>query len=528
MKELPLGIQTFEKIRKDPEKYVYIDKTKEIAAIAKEVTPCFLSRPRRFGKSLTCSTIQALFEGKKELFKDLWIAEEGRWKWEEHPVVYLNFAEIDHENVSQLKKGLFETLQDVGEKYGITVDSGVTLKTAFKRLVQKLSQKNPVVIIVDEYDKPILDHISNIPVAEKMRATLSSFYGVIKNIDRYLRYIFITGVTKFSKTSIFSGINNLYDLTYSEEGATLCGYTHAELVTNFSEHIEAFAQEGEETSSEEIINKLREWYNGYRFSKKRLQDKTSFVYNPFSILSVLKFKLFENFWFESGTPRFLIDLLKKEEYSIINLNQEVQLAESELGSFEIDDLPLFPILLQTGYLTLTNYDKEIRGYTAKFPNEEIRESMKEFILKLMIKIQASTFHPLILSMRRAVLDGKIQLFCETMHQLFSHIPYDLHVKKEKYFQTIFFLIVHVVGANVKTEVPTNVGRIDALIETKNDVFLFEFKFKKTPEKALDQIKERKYFEPYMSINKPITLIGLTFDLEKKNISSDWIIEKIKK
>jgi len=285
---------------------------------------------------------------------------------------------------------------------------------------------------------------------------------------------------------------------------------------------------GEETSSEEIINKLREWYNGYKFSDKSFKDQKKHIYNPFSILNVLKTKRFKNFWFESGTPRFLIDLLKKEEYSIINLNQEVQLAESELGSFEIDDLPLFPILLQTGYLTLTNYDKEIRGYTAKFPNEEIRESMKEFILKLMIKIQASTFHPLILSMRRAVLDGKIQLFCETMHQLFSHIPYDLHVKKEKYFQTIFFLIVHVVGANVKTEVPTNVGRIDALIETKNDIFLFEFKFKKTPEKALDQIKEKKYFEPYMSINKPITLIGLTFDLEKKNISSDWIIEKIKK
>ena len=527
MKELPLGIQTFEKIRKDPEKYIYIDKTKEIAAIAKKETPCFLSRPRRFGKSLTCSTIQALFEGKKELFKNLWIAGEGRWKWEEHPVVYLNFAEIDHKTYERLEISICKTLKLIAKKYKFVINDDIP-GDALVELIEFLSKKNSVVIIVDEYDKPILDHINDISTAEKIRATLSSFYGVIKNIDRHLRYIFITGVTKFSKTSIFSGINNLYDLTYSEEGATLCGYTHAELVTNFSDHIEAFAQEGEETSSEEIINKLREWYNGYKFSDKSFKDQKKHIYNPFSILNVLKTKRFKNFWFESGTPRFLIDLLKKEEYPIINLNQEVQLAESELGSFEIDDLPLIPLLLQTGYMTLASYNKSSTNYTLGFPNHEVHFSFLRFIVKLISTIKAATFNNFINNFRKELTAGDIESFCHRLKFFFTQIPYVIHINEEKYFQSMFYVVVNMLGAKIQVEIPTNVGRIDALIETKNDVFLFEFKFKKTPEKALDQIKEKKYFEPYMSINKPITLIGLTFDLKKKNISSDWIIEKINK
>ena len=517
MKDLPIGIQTFEKLRKSD--YIYVDKTEQIYNLAKTETPYFLSRPRRFGKSLLCSTFEVLFEGKKELFKNLWI-ENSNWNWQQYPIIYLDFTAIAHSTPKELEQALHETINALAVKNNIPIQASFTLKTKFLTLVKELAQKNPVVLIIDEYDKPIIDHLTNIEVANQMRQILGNFYGTIKALDQYLKFVFITGVTKFAKISIFSELNNLNDITCDESYSTLCGYTFTEIKQNFKENINQFADK-QQCSQEDIISKLTRMYNGYRFSDN--PDKK--VYNPFSILLSLQKNKFEDYWFQTGTPRFLIDLIKKHNYAIIDF-EGVKLSSSKIKAFEIDNMDIKTLLYQTGYLTIADYDVESDNYTLSYPNHEVRTALTKHIVEALTLLPIDEYNDFIKFFRIALRNNDIEAFCKTLHQFFTKIPYTIHIEKERYVQLLFTITAKLLGFEVEVEVATNKGRIDAVIKTLKHIYIFEFKMKKSSQKAIQQIENKKYYQMYEKQGKQITLVGISFDVEKKNIETDWTIKKL--
>ncbi|MBM3886468.1 AAA family ATPase [Candidatus Dependentiae bacterium] len=534
MKLLPIGIQTFEKIREKPGQYLYVDKTRELYELATSGSVYFLSRPRRFGKSLLCSTIKSLFEDRKDLFEGLWIAQSD-WQWEKHPIIHLSFAGITRRSTEELRKGLIEFLRRTAHDYGISLPGGTTLTEQFIILIMSLAERNKVVIIIDEYDKPILDHITNFDVAHQMREILKELYEVVKDLDRYLHFVFITGVTKFAKTSIFSGINNLQDISLSPVAATVCGFTYEELTDNFQPFIQALAEK-RKLSAEETTDQLRRWYNGYSFDA---DGENPLVYNPFSILLALQNKQFKNYWFESGTPTFLINLIKKNNYPIMDF-QSVKIAASQLASFEIDKIKLDVLMQQTGYLTITGYDEGSRNYSVSYPNFEVFAALSEIIIPMMTELEPAALNDYVVWFRQALQAGDIEHFCKTLKQFFTEIPYTIVVEDgaekpkqkskqitlEKYYQTIFFVICRLLTRQVWIEQATNTGRIDAVLEFEQRIVIVEFKVNQSGRAALEQIKEKKYADSYVRGGKEILLVGINFDSQIRNISDDWMVEKL--
>ena len=516
MKDLPIGIQTFELLRK--EDYIYADKTKQIYKLAQKTSRYFLSRPRRFGKSLLCSTFEALFQGKKELFKNLWI-ENSDWDWQQYPVIHLDFTEIAHSTPKELEQNLSWELQSIANKNNIDLSTAPSNKAKFSTLVKELSQKNPVVLLIDEYDKPITDHLTNIEVADKMRQILRDFYGTIKALDKHLQFVFLTGVTKFAKVSIFSGLNNLDDITIMPVSSSLLGYTQEELEKNFSEHIDYWANQ-KKISRDIFIEETKMWYNGYCFFPKK-----ETVYNPHSILSYFKHGTIKNFWFQTGTPSFLIDIIKKNDYPIIDL-EYTQINESNFEAFSPENLELFVLLFQTGYLTIKDYNPRTRNYILSYPNYEVREAMTKLIITSMTTISPSKYASFVEDFRVALEQNNIDGFCQTLQTFLSGIPYTVQVKYEKYFQSIFLTTVRLIGFKIDVEIATNIGRIDAVVEKDDRILIFEFKVDKTPELAIEQIKTKKYYEPYRNANKPITLIGISFNSKEKTVSIDRKIKNL--
>lgn len=367
MKKLPIDISTFSKMIN--ENFIYIDKTQAIYDLFAGGRRYFLlTRPRRFGKSLLISTLKELFLGNKELFKDLWIGKQKNFEWQSHPVIHLDFSDADNQTADELKISLGWMLDDIASQYGIKLPKAYTPRAKFKWLVKELYKKNSVVVLVDEYDKPILDHLHDKRKANAQRAVLKNFYDGFKGLDAYLRAVFITGVSKFSKTSIFSGLNNLDELSYESEGAQLVGYTESEIITHFKEHIADIAK-AEKTTPQELLDKIRHWYNGYQFSRDPIK-----IYNPFSIVHFFHRKRFENWWFESGTPSFLIELLKKNPYELKDVESK-GFSIASLGTFRIDNIPSITLFFQTGYLTIKEYDEHFNVFKLTYPNEEIRQSL---------------------------------------------------------------------------------------------------------------------------------------------------------
>ena len=365
---LPLDVNTFSTLRNND--FVYIDKTHHIYKLFEERgSYFFLARPRRFGKSLLLSTLKELFEGNKQLFEGLWISNAD-YEWKYHPIIELDFSIIPSATKEELINSLNWRLDEIARRFNIDTSFSPYPPTKLVTIVEKLASHygpNSVVILVDEYDKPILNNISSQSAAEIMSATLKQFYEAFKGIDRHIRAVFITGVTKFAKTSIFSGINNLNDLSLREEAASLLGYTQEEIITYFSQHLQDLATK-ENISYEEALNLIKDWYNGYRFSEKEL-----YVYNPFSLLYCFKYLKCINHWFESGTPSFLISLIRSQYFSWEKLDQYTINREA-LGTFEASDIPLVPILYQTGYLTIADYDTSNDSFTLDYPNREVRGS----------------------------------------------------------------------------------------------------------------------------------------------------------
>jgi hypothetical protein len=512
MKNLPIGIYTFSDIVKD--NYLYIDKTKEIYKFfTEDGRYYFLARPRRFGKSLMVSTLNEIFSGNKELFKGLWI--EDKIDWKSYPVILINFLGTRYESKEELTNTLDYLLEQNAQLHGIKLkEKGYDKR--FKELIMELSKKERVVILVDEYDKPIIDFIEKgkQKTALDNRDVLKTFYSVIKWADKYLKFVFITGVSKFSRVSIFSDLNNLDDITIDDRFSTLLGCTHEELSKYFNDHIEHLGRKMG-ISEKELLEHMQHWYNGYSW------DGCNFLYNPFSILKLFSKNRFGNYWFTTGTPSFLIDHIKNRRLDINRL-ERVEADESIFERFDIENLETFSMLFQTGYLTI----KEIKmmgiksKYILSYPNQEVKESFLKHFLASYTSEEAGTVGSKILDLVEAIKNHHLEEFFTIIRSLFAKIPSELFIKeREAYYHTVIFIILKLVGVDmgVDAEVHTNKGSIDAVLETKDMVYVLEFKMD-TSYKALAQIESRGYHEKYLSSGKKITLIGIGFDSKEKNIS----------
>ena len=492
---------------------MYVDKTEHIYKLLVHGSVYFFSRPRRFGKSLLISTLNEIFEGEKELFKGLWIYNAD-YAWKKHPVVRLDFSKKKAENRDDLKGFILYQLKNIAGKYGVSLERN-QYDEAFDELLTKLSQINKVVILIDEYDKPIIDNIENKELAIELREILKGFYTIIKACDEHIRFVFLTGVSKFSKAGVFSGLNNLKDISMDTRYSSLLGMTRREVVTCFKEHIDWFAK-SEGIGNTELIKKITDWYNGFCFSG--ICEK---VFNPFSMLLLFDNARFSNYWFESATPSFLIKLIKEKNFDLTGFDG-VNISESAFSSYEIENLKTIPILFQTGYLTIAGYNKERMEYTLAYPNFEVKNSMTECLTEAYSFVDREFVHGYAWKLIDALRDHDFELFFDTLRIFFANIPYDLQINKEKYYQTVFYLIFSLVGLKVEAEVKTNKGRIDGVIIDKN-VYIFEFKFNGDKNKALSQIKEKQYFEKYQGMDKEIYLFGVEFT--DRNVG-DWVVEKM--
>ena len=509
LKPLPVGIQTFRKLIEQG--YLYVDKTREIYRLVTEGEVYFLSRPRRFGKSLLLSTLEAIFTGQRELFAGLWI--EGRdYTWEEHPVVRVDFSLFRVNTAEELTEGLQRQVSRLAEPYQVRLSQGAYYEQ-FADLIRQLGARNKVVVLVDEYDKPIIDNLENEAEARWIREVLKGFYGVLKGLDEYLRFVLLTGVSKFSKVGVFSGLNNLEDLTLSPAYAGLLGITEEELGLFFAAHIADFAAR-EGPSEVELRTQIRHWYNGFCFAAGKEQ-----VYNPFSLLLLFKQRRFANYWFESGTPTFLIELLKERGYDVREL-EDLQVDELAFNSYEVENLRPVPLLLQTGYLTIKGYDSESRLYTLSYPNFEVENAFLHHLLSRFSGTENGVLGGTIWQLSTALRGREWERFFDTLQVFFADIPYDIQLPQERYYQTVFYLIFKLLGLRVGAEVRTHRGRIDAVVELSEGVFVFEFKVGGTAEVALAQIAARGYVEPYRQRGKPVYSIGVAFGREERGIV-DW-------
>ncbi len=397
--ELPIGTQDFQKLRTC--NMLYVDKTRQIYDIARLNAPFFLARPRRFGKSLLCSTLDYLFRGKRELFKGLWI-DQSNWEWKTHPVIHLNMSDLQHQTVAILENSIANELIKIGLEYGVTVQREI-VGDMFRKLIIALATIAPVVLIIDEYDKAMINQLHDIAVLNEFRAFFKAFYGSLKGCDQHLRLLFITGVTQFSMVSIFSDINHLNKLTLSESAATLCGYTQQELELTFAPYI-LRAEATEQLSHDEFLAKIKHWYNGYCFTKP--QTHLPRVYNPFSILKFLYDKSFENYWFTTGTPTFVLNLLEQHTFNVPDF-EHVKAVSDELENFTPAEPELTTMLYQTGYLTIQSYDAARRTYILGFPNFEVAASCSEQLLKRIVKLKGSDVRDAGLELREVIIENYI-------------------------------------------------------------------------------------------------------------------------
>ncbi|KKQ48683.1 MAG: hypothetical protein US69_C0016G0015 [candidate division TM6 bacterium GW2011_GWF2_38_10] len=526
MKNLGVSISSFENLIKG--NFVYVDKTAFLYELIKNTGLYFLSRPRRFGKSLTCTTLDAIFKGKKELFKGLAISAMD-YDWKEYPVIHISFAKIEHKNEKELIDNIKVSLHNYVQSYDISLDHALSPGMYLAQLITKLHEKHgPIVIIIDEYDKPMLDHIGDVAMIEKIQTVMRSFYGILKDnhVNSCLRFLFITGVSRFSKISLFSELNNLEDLSMHEKCATMCGYTQHELEYNFNEYINILAQK-ESLTYKQTLEALKHWYNGFRFS-----DLGERVYNPFSITNCLNERKFQNYWFSSGTPKFMLNALSdapeeqrealKEQLLTLELQE---IAGSQLQNLNIARLydHLLVLFLQTGYLTIKEYNKMDRMYSLCYPNEEVRSSCSEQIMKEITDLNINMFNQWANKLRRALVNDDLDLFCSHMQNFMRLLPHNVMVNKEKYYQGVFFLVCKFLGIKMIVEDVTDIGFIDGVITTLEHVYVIEFKRDKTPDIALAQIKKNNYsFKYVIESDLPVVHVGINFDLEDgKQIELGW-------
>ena len=532
IRKMPIGVQSFEVLRK--ESFVYVDKTELIWRLVNESRVHFLSRPRRFGKSLLLSTLKAYFLGQKELFKGLAIEKfeeaekEKREIWQEYPVLYLDFNLAKYETREDLESLLNNHLCRWEELYG-SKDSENTLTERFFGVINRSYEKTgrQAVILIDEYDKPLLQTMwKDEALNETYRTILKGFFGVIKSADQYLRFAFLTGVTKFSKVSIFSDLNNLRDLSLLSDYSAVCGISQEELEADFKPEIEALA-ENNSLTYEEALAKLKQRYDGYKFS----EDGKN-MYNPFSLLNVFADGRMRDYWFATGTPTFLVEYLKKAYYNIPDLDGNVKMNESGLEAYRADAINPLPILFQSGYLTIKDYNDFSRLYRLGFPNDEVRYGFLDNLLPAYTSIRTDKTGVSIWEFYEQIEAGDVDGFMQKMKGIISGIPYDNLTEKdlalrEQNYQTAVYLVFALMNQFVHTEVHCATGRADCIVEFQDKVYIFEFKLtsNETSENAVKQIKEKNYADKYSGRGKKIIAIGSSFDEANRTIK-DWKTEII--
>lgn len=514
-KNYPVGIQSFEKIRE--ENYCYIDKTELIYKLIKTGQYYFLSRPRRFGKSLLISTIETYFLGKKEFFKGL-AMEKLETDWTVHPILHLDLNSEKYDTVEALENKLSLNLKMWEDIYGIN-EYEYSLATRFEGIIRRAFEKTgrKVVILIDEYDKPMLQAIGNEGLLDDYRNILKAFYGAMKSCDRYIRFSLLTGVTKFSKVSVFSDMNNLMDISIDERFASICGITEKELYRDFREDIVELGRNNGMTETE-TKSMLKDMYDGYHFA-----ENSDDIYNPFSILNTFARMRFGSYWFETGTPTFLIQLLKNSGYEINQLTSGMATADS-LGGIDSMEIDPIPILYQSGYLTIKGYDKRFKTYALGFPNNEVEEGFFRYLLPSYTNIRKSGSDFEIVKFVQDIDNGNVDSFMKRLKSFFTDIPYELTRELELHYQNVLFIIFKLLGFYTQVEYHTSNGRIDMVVKTDKYIYVMEFKLDGTAEEAIKQINDKQYVIPFASDKRKLYKIGVNFSKTIKGIER-WIVEE---
>ena len=510
----PIGVQTFEKLRN--EGYVYVDKTALVYKMAQEGSCYFLSRPRRFGKSLLLSTLKAYFEGKRDLFQGLAIAELEA-EWNAYPVLHLDLNAKSFSNIQNLYDLLNDQLTIYEQKYGcVPVDKSP--EGRFRQLIRSARAKTgkDVVVLIDEYDKPILQAVGNESLQDDFRNALKAFYGVLKSADAELRFTLLTGVTKFGKVSVFSDLNNLNDISTDTRYAELCGISEHELHEYFDDEIAELAAANAQTK-EQAYAELRTRYDGYHFSAS-----SQGIYNPFSVLSTLEKKCYDNYWFATGTPIYLVELLKKSNFHLPDLGN-IESDIDSLNSIHSADLDPIPVLFQSGYLTIKGYDKEFELYHLDFPNEEVKHGFIKFLLPYYTYCQTSQHKTIIRELVKSLSTGDAERFMQQMQSVLADTPYDIVKDLENHYQNVMYIVTKLLGFYVQAEYRTSRGRIDLLIKTDQYIYVIELKHEGTPEEALSQINAKDYILPFTQDGRQVIKIGANISRETRNLDR-WVIE----
>lgn len=507
----PIGIQNFEKLRK--EGFIYVDKTELIYRLVTTGSYYFLSRPRRFGKSLLISTLEAYFQGKKELFKDLAIGKLEK-DWIQYPVLHMDLNAEKFDSLERLEQILDRHLFLWEDSWGTDAREN-TFSARFTGVIRRAFQQTgrPVVILIDEYDKPMLQALDNDELQKEYRNTLKAFYGVMKSMDGFIKFAFLTGVIKFGKASVFSDLNNLDDISMRTPYVSICGITEEEMHTYFDNDIHALASATQMTY-EETCAELKECYDGYHFV-----ENSPGIYNPFSLLNTFSKRKFGSYWFETGTPTYLVDLLKRSHYNLYNM-AHTETDSDVLNSIDSTSTNPIPVIYQSGYLTIKGYDRRFGIYRLGFPNREVEEGFMKFLLPFYAdtdKVEVP-FH--IVKFVQEVESGDYNAFFRRLQSLFADTPYELVRDLELHYQNVLFIVCKLIGFYVKAEYHTSEGRIDLVLQTDRFIYVMEFKLDGTTDNALQQIEEKDYALPFASDPRKLFKIGVNFSTKTRNIA-DW-------
>ena len=515
MRNLPIGIQDFKYIR--DYNFVYVDKTAYVYRMAQQGKPYFLSRPRRFGKSLLLSTLKAYFEGKKELFQGLAIADLEK-DWTGYPVLHIDLNVGEYDSVASLKASLGSRLRVLESEWGADAPDE-PLSSRFESLIRRAAEKTGknVVVLIDEYDKPLVQHIENDSIQEEFRAVLKSFYGVLKSADSFLRFVFITGVTKFSHVSIFSDMNQLRDISMDKAFAGICGISETELTANFEPEIQLLADKNKMTY-DEALAEMRKLYNGYRFA-----PDAEAVYNPFSVLNTLVSQTLGYYWFRTGTPTFLIEQIKNAKFNIPDFTKGVSIHAQSIDDYRAKGDNPIPLLYQTGYLTIRDYAPRPGKYTLGFPNEEVKYAFLNELLDSYFPRGMNLQRLFVGDFAEDLWKSDIEAFMTRLRSLIASMSYGVKSEEtENWFQTVAYLLFVLLGQYVQAEVHSHKGRADAVVTTDDSVYVFEFKITdgesvKAAEAALKQIDEKDYLGPYRASGKRLVKIGAIYNTAKREL-----------
>ena len=511
-KRYPIGVQTFKDIIQTGS--VYVDKTEYIYRLTnQEGKFFFLSRPRRFGKSLLCSTLQAYFEGRRDLFRGL-AMERLEQRWEQYPVLRMDLSTGDYSTLDGVKRKLHNELKVLEAGFGLqqqNTDAGLRLETLIREVSLKTGQK--VVVLIDEYDKPMLEALENGEDYDNYQQAMREFYGALKSSDEYIRFCFLTGISKFGKLSVFSALNNIKDISMRKDYATICGITEQELHQYFEDDIHELAAENGLTY-EEACNQLRDRYDGYHFGAR-----TPGIYNPFSLLNAFSDRQIRDYWFATGTPTFLVSLLKRNNFDLEKLDENIISNESTLWNINSGNDPV-PARYQSGYLTLKDYDADGNVYFLGFPNQEVANGFRHFLLPYYSGLSGSQTDGELYRMRQDIRRGDVESFMERLKAVLASTPMENARYVELTYRNMLYLVFHLLGFRASVEQPTSNGRIDLTLETPDYVFLFEFKLNKNVKQARRQLVEKHYADRYATDPRQVVRIAATFSDELKNIG-EW-------